>query len=212
MTENEIRKIVELAETIADNKFIMGDKLVEIGVSGPNLEASLSSISMAQGELGHARLIYRWAHEVQGQRGGKDVKSQTGKAFEQIVQASNWVELIAGFYVNNVAIDLVMKELMKGNGNELKAPFSKMLNEQYDHLVYSKDWSHQLLQDTGSIPGRFKQEVDKAMKEAVAWLSTIEKDSDLISSGAISPQSNLSSECKEIVEELPLDRNVSYAG
>lgn len=213
MSKEQICTLVTLAESMADNKFIMGDRLVEIGVSGPNLEASLSSISMAQGELGHARLLYRWSYEVQGKRGGKiDVKEQTGKAFPQIMEASNWIGLIAGLYVNNVAIDLVLKELMTNKKEELNAQFHKMLNEQQDHIIYAKDWCHLLIEDKGSIPRRFAAEFDKAKGSASQWLGDVEKDENLSGNGAISSGSNLTAKFKEIIMQMPVERKETYVG
>ncbi|SDI41216.1 Phenylacetic acid catabolic protein [Alteribacillus persepolensis] len=213
MADKQSNPLVTVAETIADNKFIMGDKLVEVGVSGPTLEASLSSISMAQGELGHARLLYRWSYEVQGLRAGKiDVKEQTGKAFSQIVNASNWVDLIAGLYVNNVAIDLVLKELMKNKKEELNAQFDKMLNEQEEHLIYAEDWSHQLINDKGAIPKRFEAQVDEAARAAAKWLDEVQNDEHLQGSGAVSKNSDLPGQFNTVINKLPLDRNVTYVG
>ncbi|MFB4165870.1 Phenylacetic acid catabolic protein [Alteribacillus sp. JSM 102045] len=205
--------LVTLAETIADNKFIAGDRLVEIGVSGPNLEASLSSISMAQGELGHARLLYRWSYDIQGLRAGKiDIREQTGKAFKQMVNVSNWIDLIAGLYVNNTAIDLVLKELMKNKKEELNAQFDKMLSEQKEHLIYAEDWSNQLIQDKGSIPKRFEKKLDIAVSSAAAWLTDVENNEALQANGVISLGSDLTSSFKEMINALPLDRNVFNVG
>ena len=90
MTEQNNTSLIELAETIADNKYILGDRLVEIGVSGPKLEATLSAIAMAQQELGHSRLIYRWSYDLKGINGSKvEIKDQTGKAFSKNVEISN---------------------------------------------------------------------------------------------------------------------------
>ncbi|MFD2924577.1 Phenylacetic acid catabolic protein [Halobacillus naozhouensis] len=212
MTEEQINELVSLAETIADNKFIMGEQLVEIGVSGPNLEASLASISMAQGELGHARLLYRWSYEVQGLRAGKlDVKEQTGKAFDQIVNASNWVELIAGLYVNNVAIDLIMQELIKNKGKDLNAQFSKMANELNEHITYSKNWCKQLINDKGSIPRRVQVDLEKAYESASTWIKEIEENTHLKEAGAVDESSNLGKSFEPTINEVLGERSVTHA-
>ncbi|SEA21628.1 1,2-phenylacetyl-CoA epoxidase, catalytic subunit [Thalassobacillus cyri] len=211
MNEQQINALVELAETIADNKFIMGEQLVELGVSGPNLEASLASISMAQGDLGHARLLYRWSFEVQGKRAGKvDVKEQTGKAFNQIVNASNWVELLAGLYVNNVAINLVMEELMKNKGEELNAQFAKMSNELTEHVMYAKNWCLQLLEDQGSIPRRTRVDLEKAYHHAGEWIRQVEGSQPLIEAGVVSESSKLSSAFASAMNEVLGERYVSH--
>lgn len=158
--------LIELAETIADNKFILGDRLVEIGISGPNLEATLSSIAMAQAELGHARLMYKWANELQGINGSKiEIKNQTGKAFPAAVNTNNWISLIAGVYAVNVAVNLVINAIILAENPELNAPFSKMLKEQEEHLLYSRSWCKQLLNDRGAVPKTLKEELEKYHKK-----------------------------------------------
>ncbi|MBT2729004.1 phenylacetate-CoA oxygenase subunit PaaI [Bacillus sp. ISL-75] len=195
--------LIDLAETIADNKFILGDRLVEIGISGPNLEATLSSIAMAQAELGHARLMYKWANELQGLNGSKvEIKSQSGKAFPTVVNTSNWVALIAGVYAVNVAVNLVMNEIIRAKHPDLNAPFSKMLKEQEEHLLYSKSWCKQLLNDKGAVPKKLTEELDKVSIEALQWLKNVENDHFLISEKVILENSNLVNVYKETIKRL----------
>jgi len=195
--------LIELAETIADNKFILGDRLVEIGISGPNLEATLSSIAMAQAELGHARLLYKWANELQGINGSKvEIKDQTGKAFPAAVNTNNWIALIAGVYAVNVAVNLVMKAMISAEHPELNAPFSKMLKEQEEHLLYSRSWCKQLLNDRGAVPKTLKEELEKVSKEALQWLIHVENDKLLTSEKIILKNSNLVNAYKETIEKL----------
>lgn len=192
--------MISLAETIADHKFVLGDRLVEIGISGPDLEATLSSIAMAQAELGHARLIYRWVADLKGENGSKqEIKQQTGKAFQSLVEINNWITLIAGLYTTNVAIDLVMKALLKGDHKHLNLPFSKMLKEQHEHVNYSKSWSEQLLNERGSIPLRFEKQLEKASFEVEQWLNKVEKDNTILAN------SNLTEQFNETIKSLYKD-------
>ncbi|MEH7081537.1 Phenylacetic acid catabolic protein [Neobacillus drentensis] len=195
--------LIELAETIADNKFILGDRLVEIGISGPNLEATLSSIAMAQAELGHARLMYKWANELQGLNGSKvEIKNQTGKAFPSVVNTSHWVALIAGVYAVNVAVELVMQAILSAKHPDLSAPFSKMLKEQEEHLLYSRSWCKQLLNDKGAVPKTLTEELEKVSVEASKWLNNVENDKQLISEKIILENSNLVNAYEETIKKL----------
>ncbi|KAB2330493.1 phenylacetic acid catabolism protein [Cytobacillus depressus] len=201
-----ITKLIEIAETIADNKFILGDRLVEVGISGPNLEATLSSIAMAQAELGHARLIYRWAFDLKGINSSKvDIKNQTGKAFSNAVEVDNWISLIAALYTVSVAAELVITAILEADHPQISPPFSKMLKEQNEHLVYSKIWCEQLLIEKGSIPGRFRTALDKASREAKKWLETIENDKLLITENIIIENTNLTKKFNHTLKELIAD-------
>ncbi len=213
MTKVNVVSLVELAETIADNKFILGDRLVEIGISGPNLEATLSAIAMAQAELGHARLIYRWAYELQGLSASKmDIKAQTGKAFPSVVNSSNWIALIASVYAANLAVDLVINEVIKAGNPDINTPFSKMLKEQEEHLLYSKSWCKQLLNDKGAVPKTFIQEFEKVTGEVLQWLKKVENDNLLISEKIILENNNLVTVYKETIAKLTTLGDVQHVG
>ncbi|WP_066067894.1 Phenylacetic acid catabolic protein [Neobacillus soli] len=195
--------LIKLAETVADNKFILGDRLVEIGISGPNLEATLSSIALAQAELGHARLMYKWANELQGLNGSKvEIKTQTGKAFPAVVNTTNWVALIAGVYAVNAAVDLVINAVSSAKHPGLHTPFSKMLKEQEEHLLYSKSWCKQLLTDKGAVPKTFTEELERVTIEVLQWLKNVENDKLLISEKVILENSNLVNAYNETIEKL----------
>lgn len=192
--------LIKLGETIADNKFILGDRLVEIGISGPTLEGTLSSIAMAQQELGHSRLLYRWVSDLSGVKA--EVKDQTGKAFQQNVEIGNWVELIAGLYVTNVAVDLVMKAMIEANSPNVNPPFTKMLKEQQEHLIYSQSWCEQLLLDKGSIPRRCLDAISKTAREAKEWLIEVENDMYFVTENIIPKNSRLVEQFDETIREI----------
>lgn len=197
---NEHISLIELGETIADNKFVLGDRLVEIGISGPTLEGTLSSIAMAQQELGHSRLLYRWVSDLTGVKA--EVKDQTGKAFQQNVKIGNWIELIAGLYVTNVAVDLVMRAMIEANNPNVNPPFTKMLKEQQEHLIYSENWCEQLLLDKGSIPRRCREAIDKTAQEAKEWLIKVENDMYLVTENIIPKDTRLVEQFNATIQEI----------
>ncbi|GGE12765.1 hypothetical protein GCM10011571_12730 [Marinithermofilum abyssi] len=170
---------LELAESIADNKFVLGDRLVEVGFSGPTLEAALSAIAMAQGELGHARTLYNWTSKLQG-KPIRDVRSQTGKALNSLVKIDNWLELIASLYTVNIAHDLLLNSVLKARPDEAAASIRKLVEEQKEHMVYSREWVQQLLQDEGAIPGKFLQALSQVRGEVTDWLREIDCTHELV--------------------------------
>lgn len=210
MAVNKNGSIIGVAETIADNKMILGDQLVDIGLSGPTLEATVASVSMAQSELGHARLMYRWAYELKGfNASGLDVKAQTGKAFPNVVEANNWITLITAIYTVNLATDLVMKAIAAAENKEINAPFTKMFREQDETIIYSRSWVEQLLNDKGSIPKRTIEALTQSANEAEQWLKGIEDDQLLRSEKMIVETPNLVSQFQNEIKELTRDGVIS---
>ncbi|WP_420534692.1 Phenylacetic acid catabolic protein [Aeribacillus pallidus] len=182
--EQGTHSLIELLETIADNKYVLGDRLVEVGVSGPNLEATLSAIAMAQGELGHARLLYNWCFDLKGVKGKKpDIQAQTGKAFQTAVNVQNWISLIASLYAINAAIDIVFQTVLKTSHSKVASRIQKLVREQHDHIIYAENWAKQLLLDQGAVPYRFQEALREAAEEAKAWLAKVEKSEELKKEG-----------------------------
>ena len=198
-----LKTFTHLLETIADNKYVFGDKLVEIGFSGPNLEATLAAVAMAQGELGHARLLYNWVFDLKGYKGKKpDIKSQTGKAFQRVTGIYNWISLIASFYAVNTAVDLVLKSILEANHLKVAGRVQKLLREQKEHIMYSRGWANELLNDRGAVPKKFKEELNQVIPQVETWLQSIERKTELVQEGYIIPQSNLLHKFKEELKSL----------
>lgn len=201
---------IELIETIADNKYVLGDRLVEVGVSGPNLEATLAAIAMAQGELGHARLLYNWVFDLDGYTGKKpEIIEQTGKAFHGVVNVHNWISLIAALYSVNTAVNIVLKSSLDANHSKVASRVHKLIREQKEHIIYSQNWARQLLEDKGSIPRRFKESLNQVNHETEAWLKSLEQQKELFEEGYLLEGFSLSREFKEELKQLNIQNFVS---
>ncbi|KMY52717.1 phenylacetic acid catabolism protein [Bacillus sp. FJAT-27231] len=204
-----LQSFIELIETIADNKYVMGDRLVEVGVSGPNLEATLAAIAMAQGELGHARLLYNWSFDLKELKKKPDIESQTGKAFPAIVNVNNWIALIASLYAANVAIDLILRAVLDSGQSKAASRIQKLINEQNEHLIYSENWARQLLNDKGAIPSKFKEALSEAVSQAEAWLNHVEQQIELAEAGYIAENLSLQQAFKSQIDQLNVQTLVS---
>lgn len=208
-----LTSFINVIEAIADNKYVLGDRLVEVGVSGPDLEATLSSIAMAQAELGHARLLYNWSFDLKGHNGKKpDIRDQTGKAFGASLEINNWITLIASFYIVNQALDIVMREVFKAGNSDVISRIHKLIKEQREHIVYSQSWARILLQDKGKVPHIFNEALKNAIPEVEQWLQSIEKDQDLIHGGYLLKDSNLLTKFRNQIDRLKFRGAIADVG
>lgn len=199
---------IETIETIADNKYILGDLLVEIGVSGPDLEATLSTIAMAQGELGHARLLYNWAFDLKGSK-KQEIERQTGKAFASVVAVDNWIDLIGSLYVVNVGLELALKAMLEGRHADVVNRINKLLKEQKEHIIYSRGWVEQLLRDHGSVPRKINESIKKVMPEVQAWLKGLEDSSAMVEEGYLKAGVNLVAPFQSQIGSVQVQRTES---
>ncbi|WP_017434536.1 Phenylacetic acid catabolic protein [Saccharococcus caldoxylosilyticus] len=198
-----VHSFIELLETIADNKYMLGDRLVEIGVSGPNLEATLAAVAMAQGELGHARLLYNWCFDLRGVKGKKaEIRRQTGKAFRGVVNVHNWISLIAALYTVNTAIHIVLQSTLESSHSKVASRIQKLIREQKDHIIYAKNWAEQLRHDQGTVPHRFRESLNGIIDEVYAWLAKVEQNQKLQTEGYLPKNVKLTEKFKEQLKEL----------
>lgn len=208
MANNEV--LVELLETIADNKFIMGDHLVEIGVSGPNLEATISSVAMAQGELGHARLLYNWVEELKhGKKKKIEIKDQTGKAFSSAINTEDWISLIANLFVTNVTSKVILDAV--ANSTYSTKTITKMVREQEDNIIYARSWSNQLLNDKGSIPEKYVKDFNVVKEEAYNWLLGWENDDRIKEAKIVNEDQSLIALFHDEIKKIQLNEDVVNA-
>lgn len=205
MSERE-RSFVTLLESIADNKFVLGDRLVEVGVSGPNLEATLAAIAIAQGELGHARHLYNWSFAIQGKQ--EEVREQTGKALPLLQQIHDWFSLIAGVYTFNVATEIVLTRILRTGQPDVTTKLAKMMRELKEHITFSRGWSVKMLNETGLIPERYRAQLEKAADAVGGWLRELE-NADLEVSGAKVEVGDMAHEFSEQVARVMMAASVS---
>lgn len=200
-----LTSFIETIEVIADNKYVLGDLLVDIGIGGPDLEATLSAIAMAQGELGHARLLYNWASDLKGNK-KLEIESQTGKAFSVVVAVDNWIDLIGSLYAVNVAFELVLKAILEARHADVANRVNKLLKEQKEHIMYSRGWVEQLLQDKGAVPKKINEILEKAVPEIRAWLKTVEDSVELVNEGYIKSGARLVTQFDPQIANMKVQR------
>jgi len=198
-----IQAFTLVLESIADNKYVLGDQLVDIGMGAPTIEAATSAIAMAQGELGHARVLYNWVFELRGGTGPKpEIRGQTGKAFQFVHDANDWISLIAALYTVDVAHDLVLRNVLEQRRADVATRIHKLIKEQKEHILYSYGWSVSMLNDQGSIPSRYRKALEKNIPEAVKWLEEVENNSALVAEGFIAKDAGFAKKFRETIDEL----------
>ncbi|MBU8908225.1 Phenylacetic acid catabolic protein [Desertibacillus haloalkaliphilus] len=202
--------LIQLVETIADNKYVLGDRLVEVGFSGPDVESTLASVAMAQGELGHARLLYNWGFTLNGIKGKKpEITNETGKSFSEVRAIDGWVKLIANLYTVNVAMDVVMEAMMDSGDADIAANINKLYLEHKEHCVFSEGWALKLINDEGGVPKKFKEDLNQALPEVEQWIKDVESNSELSN---FVVQNNLVKRFQETIEQVKGEGAVTNVG
>ena len=196
----------ELLETVADNKFVLGDKMAEVGISAPELESSVASIALAQGELGQARHLYIWSFELQGIE--QEVVEQSGKAFSKQLAIDNWISLIAGAYVINCAVNVLVQDMLDADKAGVRAKLSKLERELQEHIAFSRAWGEKMLDEQGKIPEVFRTALDDASSEVEAWLEQVDRATNLQEEGYLTGRGVLESYKQALAQLHATEREV----
>ncbi|SIS74562.1 MULTISPECIES: Phenylacetic acid catabolic protein [Alicyclobacillus] len=154
--------------SLADSKFHLGDRLVEVGVSAPELQSALVCVAFAQAELGHARLLYNWVSEWHGET--SDVSGPGGSGVQQLTEIQEWIPLMVATHLINVAALEVLSWIREEGDATSLQKISKMENELREHIVFSRAWCNRFAEDTGAVPRVFADEHSRWEEVVSRWL------------------------------------------
>lgn len=157
--------------SVADTKFHLGDRLVEVGVSAPELQSALVCIAFAQAELGHARLLYNWVAEWRG--APAEITGPGRAGVDTIGTIDDWIPLMVVTHMVNVAVAEVTKWLCEDLGDEARQKTAKMAVELREHIAFSGAWCRKFHEETGAVPRVFEEEKGKWEEVVVEWLTRL---------------------------------------
>lgn len=130
----------QLVDKLADNKYLLAEKLTQIGMLGPNLEASLACVALAQEEFGHVRVLKRYAV---GER--KDYTLDSYEAcYSSLKDCRKWAQVVTFAHVLTQFTRFVLN-VPVGNSDSTSRGFKKVLDEVDIHEMYTGSWVRSLL-------------------------------------------------------------------
>jgi 1,2-phenylacetyl-CoA epoxidase catalytic subunit len=163
----------DVMESLADNKFVLGDQLVEIGVSAPELQSALASVALAQAELGHARHLYNWVGEWRGEE--IEITEESGNSLPALALNRNWIDLMVSVLAVNTAAKLVIDEIRRGGDRAVVAKTSKMLVEIEEHRTFAREWCRRFASEDGAVPRVFCEARERLVGAIDEWLGAADK-------------------------------------
>lgn len=148
---------------LADNAAILGHRLSEWCGHGPELEEDIAIINTSLDLLGHARSIYTYAGEVEGQ--GKDEDDIAYLREERQYKNALICELPNGHYGDTIARQflfdqfnfLLFSELVNSKDETIAAIAAKAIKEIRYHLRRSTEWTLRLGDGTEESHNRIQQ-------------------------------------------------------
>lgn len=171
---------------LADDSFIMGQRLAEWCGEGPYLEEDIALTNIALDELGQANNFYQYASRL-----NDDGKSEDDIAFlryEHEYVNAHWTELpnedyaqtILKVYVFSVYQKLMYEALSTSVDEELSAIAQKSLKEVRYHYTHTSSWMKIFAQGTEESRERLTNAIENIWEYTKGLFAHVEGEKDLI--------------------------------
>ncbi len=177
---------------VADDEFILGHRHSEWTGFGPDIESDVALSSIAQEEMGHARLFYLEALALTGQPEehlDAAVFDRAPEAFRHAVLLErpngDWGFTIVRFVLYELA-DAVRLDVLSRGAGETLAPLARTLQrEEKYHRMYGETWLARLSGAGADGRARVQDALDAAWPEALGLFAPTAGEADLLEVGLL---------------------------
>jgi ring-1,2-phenylacetyl-CoA epoxidase subunit PaaC len=173
----------------ADDEFVLGYRNSEWTGIAPMLEDDVAFSSMAQDEIGHARLLY----EILGGRLGlsADVVAyrRPPEAFRNAHllehPRTNWAFTILRQYLYDQFDQVRLEALAQSSLEPLAQATAKILREEKYHVLYGETWMRRLAEGGDEARARLAQALALAWPLALGLFEPLPGEAGLIAAGLL---------------------------
>ena len=171
---------------LADDSFIMGQRLSAWCGEGPYLEEDIALTNIALDELGQANNFYVYASRVIDN--GKSEDDIAFLRYEHEYVNAHWVELpnedyaqtILKVYVLSVYQKLMYEALSNSSNEELAAIAQKSLKEVRYHYTHAASWMKIFAQGTEESKSRLVKAIENIWEYTKGLFAKTEGEDDLV--------------------------------
>jgi ring-1,2-phenylacetyl-CoA epoxidase subunit PaaC len=174
---------------IADDELAIGHRHSEWTGVGPDIESDVAMSSIAQEELGHARLFYE---QIAGDEPGGADRLAFGRPPEQFRNAVLLELPNQGWEFSIVRLSLyeafegLRLGLLAQSGQEPVAALAATLGrEERYHGLFAATWLERLAKPSADARGRVQVALDAAWPHALGFFETTEADGVLLRAGLL---------------------------
>lgn len=175
---------------IADDELIIGHRHSEWTGFAPDIESDVALSSIAQEELGHARLFYERACDLVGGDPDRLAFGRSPDGFRNAVLVErpneDWGYTIVRLVLYDQADQLRLSALAAGPLRPLADLAATVRREEKYHLLYGEQWLHRLAAATPASRARLQASLDRAWPEAVNLFEPVPGQDELLTAAVVS--------------------------
>ena len=181
--------------SIADDEFILGYRNSEWTGIAPLLEEDVAFSSMAQDEIGHARLLYQMLEERTGVPADKIAYARQPHEFLSCrlmdARRLDWAHATARQFLYDTADHVRLESLTHSSYEPLANATQKIIREEKYHLMHGDMWMARLAAWSDESRQRIIEALDELWPYALGIFEPIPGEDELSGSGIIPTMKSL---------------------
>jgi ring-1,2-phenylacetyl-CoA epoxidase subunit PaaC len=179
---------------LADDEFIIGYRNSEWTGIAPMLEEDVAFSSMAQDEIGHARLMYEMLQTETGISADKIAYSRQPEEFLccNLVEYRrlDWAHAVARQFLYDTADHVRLEALSHSSYEPLANASQKILREEKYHLMHGDMWLNRLATLSADSRRRLIDALDIIWPDALGIFEELPGESELVEQGVLTQSSS----------------------
>ncbi len=181
--------------TMADDEFVIGFWDSEWTGIAPMLEEDVAFSSLAQDEIGHARLLYEMLAQLRGEDADELAFGRTADEYRHCRlldhPRTDWAFSVARRWLYDTADAVRLGALRRSSFTPLAQVVEKIRREETYHLMHMDVWMRRLAQG-GEARGRLQEALASLWPDSLSMLASVPDERHLIDAGILAaPMSEL---------------------
>jgi ring-1,2-phenylacetyl-CoA epoxidase subunit PaaC len=182
--------VAELLLTMADDEFVIGFRDSEWTGIAPMLEEDVAFSSIAQDEIGHARLLYEMRAALTGEHPDRVAFHRQPHQYRHarlIDQPRHgWGFTIARRWLYDTADSVRLAALAKSSFTPLAEVVAKIRREERYHLMHLDVWLERLATTRGKPRGKVLSALKDLLPQALSVFTPLPAERQLVDAGVLS--------------------------
>lgn len=174
---------------IADDELILGHRHSEWTGFAPDIESDVALSSIAQEEIGHAKLFYEQVAELQGGTADTLAYGRPAAEFRNAVLVErpngDWGYSMLRLFLYDRADAQRLDALASGTAKSLADMASALRREEKYHLMYGEQWLRHLAGATPAAREKMQEALARAWPEATALFAPLTDEQLLVEGGIL---------------------------
>ncbi|HSH76981.1 MAG TPA: 1,2-phenylacetyl-CoA epoxidase subunit PaaC [Herpetosiphonaceae bacterium] len=179
----------EILLSLADDDFVTGYTNSEWTGIAPMLEEDLAFSSLAQDELGHARLLYDLLAALESCSADDLAYGREPEGFRhaQLVERprGDWAYSVSRQFLYDTADYVRLESLTDSSYAPLATGAAAIIREERYHLLHANTWLERLAEGGAEARGRQQAAFDALWPDALGFWEPVQGEDELVAAGIL---------------------------